>query len=249
MDFEVSARNAVQSVFVGCIKIHLCYYHFKQSIIRKLKSPQIRLIIRFRNDPDFQEYIFMLCAIAFLPPAFIPVGFEYVNNYRQFSRDSSVGKLLTYFDSTYVNGSGTSGPKFEPETWSDYDETLTDKARTNNICEGWNHGFSKRIGHNHPNVFFLINKMREEWSVQEQGHLNRLMGYNGRAPLTKYVGLQKRLKTLCVKYRDSVIALPPFLLGIAKNMKKTMRLGSENDEDDDEAENYISEDDDIIALE
>ena len=62
-----------------------------------------------------------------------------------------LSNLVYYFDSIYVSGTfrsvrSTNGKKkitqvaqrFSPTTWNVHDATLSDQARTNNYCEGWN---------------------------------------------------------------------------------------------------------------
>jgi len=36
--------------------------------------------------------------------------------------------------------------------WNVYQTTLDNGHRTNNETEGWNHRFSKLVGHNHPSI-------------------------------------------------------------------------------------------------
>ena len=41
-------------------------------------------------------------------------------------------------------------PMFSPRQWSMHQAVKTKKAKTNNVCEGWNHAFRSLVGHDHP---------------------------------------------------------------------------------------------------
>ncbi|KAF0706114.1 MULE domain-containing protein [Aphis craccivora] len=58
-------------------------------------------------------------------------------------------------------------PIFPPSTWNVHETTLNNKDRTNNRTEGWNHRFSKLVGHNHPTIWTLIYKIRLEVASDE----------------------------------------------------------------------------------
>ncbi|KAF0690785.1 FLYWCH-type domain-containing protein, partial [Aphis craccivora] len=96
--------------------------------------------------------------------------------------------LVDYFDTTHVHGSYRSvqynpnngirlqniAPLYPPSIWNVYQTTLDNGHRTNNETEGWNHKylyynidicgwnhrFSKLVGHNHPSIWTLIKKIR-----------------------------------------------------------------------------------------
>jgi len=53
-------------------------------------------------------------------------------------------------------------PLFPIQTWNAFDVTLNNQARTNNLCESWNNGFSQLVGHDHPSVWLLIDVMRKD---------------------------------------------------------------------------------------
>lgn len=53
-------------------------------------------------------------------------------------------------------------PLFPPKVWNVNSATLKGKEKTNNATEGWNNRFSNLIGKNHPDIWTLIIKMRQE---------------------------------------------------------------------------------------
>ena len=88
--------------------------------------------------------------------------------------------VLTYFDATYVTGTYRAirrvttvqtprrlrfrrcRPLLPIQIWNVFDATLNNQARTNNLCESWNNGFSQLVGHDHPSVWLLIDAMRKD---------------------------------------------------------------------------------------
>lgn len=46
-----------------------------------------------------------------------------------------------------------------------HETTLNEKYQTNIICKGWNNRFKHLLGHSHPTMWKLIDKMRQEISV------------------------------------------------------------------------------------
>ena len=130
--------------------------------------------------------------------------------------------VLTYFDATYVTGTYRAirrvttaqtprrlrfrrcPPLFRIQTWNVFDATLNNQARTNNLCESWNYGFSQLVGQDHPSVWLLIDAMRKD-AVMAMTDIER----DGRGePPRKRVkkatrALQLRLQRICVARRDN----------------------------------------------
>ena len=44
-------------------------------------------------------------------------------------------------------------PQFSSSVWNIHTITTEAGSRTNNVCEGWNNGFSKLVGHSHPTIW------------------------------------------------------------------------------------------------
>ena len=53
-------------------------------------------------------------------------------------------------------------PMFAPSIWNVHTITSEGGSRTNNICEGWNNGFSKLVGHSHPTIWRAIDSIRKD---------------------------------------------------------------------------------------
>ena len=112
----------------------------------------------------------MLDGLAFLSIQEVKAGMEYLRSLQ--IPDS--GALLDYFDATYVSGTYRSTqrpaipgesqpvirlrkilPIFPPQLWNVHDATVNHDS-TNNICEAWNSGFSRLVGHHHPSLWRLL---------------------------------------------------------------------------------------------
>ncbi len=92
---------------------------------------------------------------------------SYENFYNQ-----DADQILTYFDTTYVNGRyrnkenvelkyifTRTPPLFPPSTWNVFELTKAGIGRTNNISEGWNNKFATLVRINHPNSSGFLLKL------------------------------------------------------------------------------------------
>ena len=132
-------------------------------------------------------------------------------------------ELLTYFDTSYVNGPCRSvrcppsasqpsqhrirvrrlPPLFPPKTWNVNAATLLNDPRTNNECEAWNNAFSQQIGHSHPSLFALIDHLKKDNALA----IAAIVAADGGQPPKKRIkkvthDLQERLYNLCKAHRD-----------------------------------------------
>ena len=64
------------------------------------------------------------------------------------------------FDVNYVRGTYRRIQRFPPPLWNVDDAIVQDDARTNNLCECWNHKFFHLVGHNYPLVWRLIDCLK-----------------------------------------------------------------------------------------
>ncbi|XP_074641183.1 uncharacterized protein LOC141898931 [Tubulanus polymorphus] len=171
----------------------------------------------------------MLDGLAFLPVDDVPAGLAYLLE----NVPDEVIELLDYFNSTYVNGSwrpvsSPNGivrlrkvpPMYEPSIWNVREATLTNDARTNNICESWNNKFYNIIGHHHPSIWRTIKGFQQDnASVEMMTAQNNLGNNPTKRVFQKYVQLQIRLRNLCVDYNNRVKNLGELLRGIGENMR------------------------------
>ena len=127
-----------------------CYYHYIQSIWRKVQSLGFADVYR-SNDPTLKQFVQKMAAIAFCPPSFVRPAWLAVQ--QEAPQIPQVDSLVEYFDSTWVNG------QFQFQQWNYFD---FDGPRTNNYVEGWHSRLKKVVGKPHPNIFELIEVMKKE---------------------------------------------------------------------------------------
>ena len=194
--------DAIKEVLGLSVKVKGCFYHLTQSTFRK--TQKLGLVRLYKDDEGFRHFCGMIDALAFLPRADVKAGMRYLHDISPEEGHS----LLDYFDVTYVNGpfrpSRRNGlslrlrrdkPMFPSKLWNVHKSTLKGEDRTNNQVEGWNNRFASIVGHDHPDIWVLILKMRMEVSVDETK-------LGKRRKRSVFVALLGRLQELCKQYRD-----------------------------------------------
>ena len=94
-------------------------------------------------------------------------------------------------------------PRYPPLVWNVSEATLTDGARTNNICESWNNSFLNLTGHTHPGIWGCIQAIKKDNMMVHVALDRHTLGF----PMTKRVSaktqnLQDRLKRLCEDHQN-----------------------------------------------
>lgn len=177
----------------------------------------------------------MIDVLAFLPRSDVKDGMSYLQSIVPLQAQD----LLNYFDNTYVNGLASVvsirntergnfirlrrlKPLFPPKLRNVCSATLKGKDRTNNATERWNNRFFHLIGNDHPDVWTLIIKMRQE-VASDQIKLEQLLAgkVEKKRKCTQYEMLSRRLKNLCKQYKNSTSSnkIAVFLNGISFNIR------------------------------
>ena len=89
-------------------------------------------------------------------------------------------------------------------------------ARTNNSIEGWNRRFSSLVGADHPSLWKLIDKLKQEQSYTEFRLNQAAAGAPNKAKRIKYRDLDARLSNIVSKF--GTISLTDYLTGVAFNV-------------------------------
>ncbi|XP_059175689.1 uncharacterized protein LOC131955549 [Physella acuta] len=161
-DFEKAAINACIEFPTATSKG--CFFHFSQNIWRKLQA--LGLALLYGQDPQFCLLMRQIAALAFLPSAEIPEAFNELKNIFP----PNTAELVKWFDETYVCGrvrllnarEVRVPPLFPPEFWSVHDNHVHGIPRTQNTVEGWHRRWQVIVGKDHPGVFCLLNKLKQE---------------------------------------------------------------------------------------
>ena len=143
----------------------------------------------------------------------VPDGMTYLHD----NIPNRLELLLQYFDVIYVSGpyhhiqlpqhpDGTipqlrmrhKPPMYPPSVSNVHNMPLQGRSRTNNVCEGWNHAFSKLVGHAHPTIWRATDSIR---MYHAQVTTELLRDEYGEPPCKhtrRYtVQLQMKLQNLC----------------------------------------------------
>lgn len=230
-DFEQAVFAAIAEVYGSDVRKTACFYHLTQSTWRKVQ--ELGLVPRYKNDADVRHFCGMIDGLAFLPVHDVQPGLAYLKTIVT----PELVPLLDYFDQTYVSGPlrtlhqpgddsahlrglpalrmRRSKPLFPPELWNVNEATLNDTARTNNMCEAWNNGFRTTVGHDHPCVWTAIDAIRKD-----QAMCSTMLYQNdhGQPPAKRIrresTELQKRLKKLCIEYREGGRDIKEFIRAV-----------------------------------
>ncbi|XP_071150903.1 uncharacterized protein [Mytilus edulis] len=140
MDFESAACNAAETVFPTA-SIKGCLFHFCQRICK--------------NDPLLHQHVRRASALPLVPPRqFEEVWFYALNNYQ--TEDAHVTSFNDYVTEQWVER--------EPERWNHFS---TVGPRTTNHLEGWHHKLNNQLNKAHPNLFLIMQKLRNTQAATE----------------------------------------------------------------------------------
>ena len=153
-DFETAVWSALRASLPNAT-IHGCWFHWAQSVYRKVK--ELGLHYAYVNQERVRAYIQELMALPHLPANHIEPAFrELVRRCPPTQANDRLHQLVSYIDKTWI-----SSDKRPPSSWTTFQRTI----RTNNDVEGWHVRLNKEIPHEHPNIYILIQTLKEEASL------------------------------------------------------------------------------------
>jgi hypothetical protein len=151
IDFESAMIAAVQEVLNNA-RIRGCLFHFSQALWRKIQD--LGLTIRYKEDQAFNRLVRRAAALPLVPPNLVhDVWMMALNEVA----DEEVDRFKDYVTTTWVDDIAA---RFPVELWSQYDNIAG--MRTNNHLEGWHSKLNHAINRPHPNIFALIELLKEE---------------------------------------------------------------------------------------
>lgn len=228
VDFEKAVITSASNIFGSELEIRGCFYHLCQSTFRKIQD--LGLQTAYMNDDKFSHFCSMIDSLAFLPLERVHEGMDFLKQ----TSYSEANELLSYFDTTYVNGSykrvgaGMNiklrkiNPLFLPKTWNVFEATLNSEHRTNNICESWNNRFTHLVGHSHPTIWVLIKKIKLEIGADRAK-----IALSSTGQTIKKIKINQkniRLKTLCERINNFELSVEEFLTQVGNNIRTRPRL-------------------------
>lgn len=227
-DFETAAMGAIERVFGYAVRIRGCFYHLSASMQRHIDEVGLRK--EYTNGEDLRFFIAMLIGLAFLPCDHVGRGILYLATIVP----PVALPLLNYFMTTYVGAAAAaagvnqhnghllpSAPAlFRPDIWNAHDATITNQARTNNTCEGFNNRFNQMVQSPRPPLFRCLAWFKkDEACVATLIEARRLGQESKKRKRTDTIHLQHRLFNLCTRYNNQEIEMEEFLRSVGFNIR------------------------------
>ena len=167
-----------------------CRFPFNSAILRNIDAYGLRSL--FNQDAKFQETIYMLYALVYLPPdqvvSFYNEELLPIINDRLKTEESwkecadELDDFGDYYAKTWIEKRGGRPPLFPIQHWNHYNDIVADSsvAQTNNIIESYNRTLNGLVGKN-PNVWTLTEvfiqqaaNSRRNYFVHASGRDNRV---------------------------------------------------------------------------
>ena len=167
LDFELAVSSAVKNIFGDNMHIHMCWFHFCQSLFRQVQK---HCLIEFYASEDLRDEFSLICCLALVPTENVLATFKEL--YVQLRPSSKL--IADHVRNYYIegkNGTGSQGrrkgPKFPLHYWNAFDIMKNGESRTNNFCESFNHRFARMIGPKNPGVHPFCEQLRKEQNHTE----------------------------------------------------------------------------------
>ena len=146
-----------------------------------------------------------LMALAFLPVSIVRLTFQILEG----QADASLQPLFAYFTQQWLDG-------VRPVVWNVYNEDV----RTNNDCEGWHVRLNAAVRRHHPNIWQLMECMRQEQANTEVLQQQILTGRTSRRHKKAYRIVQKRLRRLQRRYDAGDLSAVDYITGVSHNLSE-----------------------------
>ena len=153
INFELGLLQAVELQFPTA-KIQGCFYHYSQSIWRKVQN--LGLQTMYRDNPTFKAFVSKMVALSFCPKSFVRV--VWMGLKAEAPEVHRIEELVSYFEKTWLNGS------YPIKIWNYH---KVDGPRTNNPVEGWHDKINRVAGKPRSNIFEVVELFKGEQATTE----------------------------------------------------------------------------------
>lgn len=151
VDFEKAIHKAILD-FWPEVKIIGCRFHLCQSWYRKIQK--CGLGTEYKNKTsEIGKWLRLIFGLTYLDPNEIGNCFA-LELFENMPNDSRVIKFSDYLVDNYI----AEEAKFPPKIWA---ENSANISRTTNACESFHNHFNNSFYSAHPNLFVLIEKLKE----------------------------------------------------------------------------------------
>ena len=165
-DYEQGAISAFTEEFPNA-QVKGCHFHFTQAIWRRIQ--ELGLVTLYKENPEVRAWLGKFKSLAFVPLNLVENAFNYLISIQPHS--PHVDKFNLFYN--YIRTTWLDGSKFPPALWNHY-ETIG--PRTNNHLEGYNFNINNEIDSNHPNIFSLINTLKELEVLKSMDYVRLIHG-------------------------------------------------------------------------
>lgn len=145
-DFENALQQAMAITFEK-VDIKGCWFHFNQSIIRKLFEQGFRNLY---NNFDFKLWVRKFSALALIPPSKLNEAWDLLLDSVPVPMDENLLKFISYFVNTWIIGKPSIYCK--PTIWNHHQSKY---FRTNNHLEGFHSKLNKELK-SHQSIYRVI---------------------------------------------------------------------------------------------
>ncbi|CAG2207603.1 unnamed protein product [Mytilus edulis] len=159
-DFELALIAAVETELPRA-QISGCYFHFNQSLWRKVQN--LGLAASYRRRPAVKSLVRKVMAIGYLPIAVVRQNFRLLRTSRRTQRlcrrYNGLRDFLDYFERNYLNG------LFPPQMWNVYERDMNN--RTNNSVESFHRLWNNTVSVRHPSLWTFIRCLKDQQATLE----------------------------------------------------------------------------------
>uniref|UniRef100_A0A914YWZ9 MULE transposase domain-containing protein n=1 Tax=Panagrolaimus superbus TaxID=310955 RepID=A0A914YWZ9_9BILA len=167
VDFEKALHNAIGQAYPTA-DISGCFFHFCQSIRRKLDELGLKVVLR--ENFQLATSMTMFRALAFLPAQYVVRAFVLLKNhlaanFEELPEYPQIQAFTEYFEETYVGriarNNRAGPPLFERDLWNMHDRTIEGSPRTNNNVEGAHNKLHSFFNCDKPGFFKFADLLRK----------------------------------------------------------------------------------------
>jgi hypothetical protein len=180
---------------------------------------------RYNTEADFALEARMIVALAFIPIESLENAIDALRGVTDDDEDNEpkideqLVIILDYFEDNYLGkmrrNNRRDRPMFQPQTWSCYERTLNNEARTNNFAEAAHRRLQANFGVDHPTLWKFIDGLRSVQKSTDQLYEEFVRGSQPPRKRTKYQQADERILNLVEDFENREII--EYLRGIAHN--------------------------------
>nr|CAD2172874.1 unnamed protein product [Meloidogyne enterolobii] len=163
IDFEKVEEQALRNAFPYAI-IHGCFFHFKESILRKIQ--EFGWGLQHQEEDGFLKYLKMFVCLTFVDPAYVRASFHrlaqmFLEVFSNGDLESPHFAFIDYMERTWV-GRELMPPRYPPTIWNNKDITIEQLPKSSNSVESWHNTFSGIFNRHSSNPYNLVRALLDK---------------------------------------------------------------------------------------